>query len=76
MEVITKDEVRLNRNDQARRIEGYRFNLWMMERKKRHAIVFTDRFLCNGKYDVSLTQLELKNIFNDQHFSIYRAKTR
>ena len=36
MEVITKDEVRLNRTNQARRIEGYRFKLWMMERKRRH----------------------------------------
>ena len=35
MEVITKDEVRLNRNDQAKRIEGYRFKLWMMERKRK-----------------------------------------
>ena len=36
MKVITKDEVRLNRNDQARRIEGYRFKLWIMERKRRY----------------------------------------
>ena len=36
MEVITKDEIRLNRSDQAKRVEGYRFKLWMMERKRKH----------------------------------------
>ena len=35
MEVITKDEIRLNRSDQAKRVEGYRFKLWMMERMKK-----------------------------------------
>ena len=35
MEVITKDEIRLDRNKQAQRIEGYRFRLWMIERKRR-----------------------------------------
>ena len=36
MEVITKDEISLNRSKQAKRIEGYSFNLWMMERKKKN----------------------------------------
>jgi len=36
MEVITKDEICWDRNSQAKRIEGYRFKLWMIERKKRH----------------------------------------
>ena len=35
MEVITKDEIRVDRNSQAKRIEGYRCKLWMIERKKR-----------------------------------------
>ena len=35
MEVITRDEIRLNRNKQAQRIEGYRFRLWRIERKRR-----------------------------------------
>ena len=35
MEVIAKDEIRLDRNKQAQRIEGYRFRLWMIERKRR-----------------------------------------
>ena len=35
MEVITKDRIRLDRERQAKRIEGYRFKLWMMERKSR-----------------------------------------
>ena len=32
MEVITKDRIRLDRERQEKRIEGYRFKLWMMER--------------------------------------------
>ena len=36
MEVITKDEIRRVRDAQAKRIEGYRFKLWMMERKRRN----------------------------------------
>ena len=36
MEVITKDEICLNRSKQAKRIEGYSFKLWMMERKRKH----------------------------------------
>ena len=36
MEVITKDEISVDRNSQAKRIEGYRFKLWMIERKKKN----------------------------------------
>ena len=32
MEVITKDRICLDRDVQAKRIEGYRFKLWMIER--------------------------------------------
>jgi len=32
MEAITKDVIRLDKERQAKRIEGYRFKLWMMER--------------------------------------------
>ncbi len=32
MEVITKDRIQLDREHQEKRIEGYRFRLWMMER--------------------------------------------
>ena len=32
MEVITKDRISLDKERQAKRIEGYRFKLWMMER--------------------------------------------
>ena len=32
MEVITKDRTQLDRERQEKRIEGYRFKLWMMER--------------------------------------------
>ena len=32
MEVITKDVIRLDKERQAKRIEGYRFKLWMIER--------------------------------------------
>ena len=35
MEVITKDEIRLDKDGQGKRIEGYRFKLWMIERKKK-----------------------------------------
>ena len=35
MVVITKDEIRPDRKSQADRIEGYRFKLWMMERKRK-----------------------------------------
>ena len=35
MEVITKDRIRLDRERQEKRIEGYRFKLLMMERKRR-----------------------------------------
>ena len=35
MEVITKDRIRLDRERQEKRIEGYRFKLWMMERKRK-----------------------------------------
>ena len=34
MEVITKDRIQLDRERQEKRIEGYRFKLWMMERMK------------------------------------------
>lgn len=36
MEVVTKDKIRLDRDSQAKRIEGYRFKLWMIERKMKH----------------------------------------
>ena len=36
MEVITKDEIRPDSKSQADRIEGYRFKLWMIERKKKN----------------------------------------
>ncbi len=36
MEVITKDVIRLNRETQVKRIEGYRFKLWMMEKERKH----------------------------------------
>ena len=32
MEVITKDRISLDKERRAKRIEGYRFKLWMMER--------------------------------------------
>ena len=35
MEVIAKDVIRLDKDRQAKRIEGYRFKLWMMERMRR-----------------------------------------
>ena len=35
MEVITKDRIRLDRERQEKRVEGYRFKLGMMERKRR-----------------------------------------
>ena len=34
MEVIAKDVIRLDKDRQAKRIEGYRFKLWMMERMR------------------------------------------
>lgn len=35
MEVITKEVIRLDKDRQAKRIEGYCFKLWMMERMRR-----------------------------------------
>lgn len=32
MEVITKDRIHLDKDSQTKRIESYRFKLWMMER--------------------------------------------
>ena len=34
MEVITKEVIHLDKDRQAKRIEGYRFKLWMIERMR------------------------------------------